>query len=120
MDKKLSISKIAWDDENNLNSIVCIDKKTREELSVEKADPVKVYTKNQQGTITASAIAIVQPQFKDFIGQEKATVNNKLANKLMIDNGSEIYLSKQILESEMEEFKREIASQMFLGFPNGN
>ena len=66
--------------------------------------------------INASAKAVVQTQFKDLIGQEKATLNKKIANKLYLDNGSEIFLTKDIFESEMEEYKREIQSQLFMRF----
>jgi len=93
------VGKIGWENGNESNPIVLIDKKLRAKLGVEIREPV-VVSKGE-----TKKIAMVALQFWELVGTGKATINGNLAQAISAEMGSEIKISK-LSDAERVEFER--------------
>ena len=83
----LKVIKVQFENENPVLSIILLDRKTREAVSVELGGLVSV-TKND-----LTMEAVVMPQFKEFVGKG-VTANKVLAIGLQLKEGDEIEVKK--------------------------
>jgi hypothetical protein len=103
---EFEVKKIGFGDgENTIIPIICLRKADRVELGTDLKKPVKVRIRN--GEVEAVAIALVQLQFRDFVGEQAScSVNTKLAEMLSLTQGSKVEISNDVTESEYEAFNQ--------------
>lgn len=105
----LGISKIGWPDENPCGSIVAIDKLSRAKLNIQPGSVVRV--KKVGGSETKFALAV--HQFKEFVGEGKASINTKLKTELSLTAADRLEVSADgILESEADGFRTAMSDAM--------
>lgn len=106
--KKCKIVQVGWKDENNLVGMALLPRKVRDEVQVSLKDVVKVHRKlkNDAGEeIEITSLAWVQMQFKQHVGMtDSISINKVLADTLSVGTDDEVYVSKQVTESEYEAF----------------
>ena len=107
-----TITQIGWPECNNRMPMCLICKLDRTKLGIvtahecEQGQPpfesiVKIST--VRGGITSSQLALTELQFRELIGTDKVTVNEKVADALDLEIGSEVVLTKPSRD-EIEAF----------------
>ena len=114
-DEKYKIAKIGWEDENDMFPMILLSKSDRDRLGLNEGDPVKVYI--VEGEIQIGVLSAVGKQFKDLIGKKDiCSINGQLAEKLRVIVGSEVNLTRNLTESEYNQFKKDCKQAIFFGF----
>lgn len=99
---KYKVVKLGWENENPLIPMVCVSIVERKKIGVEVKQPVRVKKGSKK------SIAIVQQQFKEFVGKkETCTLNNKLAQLLSAGVNDKVEIDKELTESEYQAFQAE-------------
>lgn len=105
-EKEYPIAKIGWNEENILLEVVLLNKKERDFLDLKGSSYKIVKVKKVINSVVAmTSLALVQAQFKEFIDKEVVTLNTFLAKKLEVKEGDKVIISKDVFESEVEDFK---------------
>ena len=105
--KNYKVKKIGYEGENPIAPIIMIDGNERVRLGLNRYDVVKVVRKVEE-PIDLQSLALVQPQFKEFVNQEVASVNTKLAEALQLQVDDVVEITKEVTESEALRFKEEL------------
>lgn len=117
------IVQIGWSEANNFMPLVLICKTEREALGITlpqnnapatlPADSIVKISTNRGGMIS-SRLALVNLQFRQHIGPDKVTVNDKVADALDLCIGSEVTVEKATKE-EVKAFIQEIQESIARG-----
>jgi len=115
MDEEYKIAKIGWENQNETFPIILLSKSERNKLGLNEGDPVKVYIK--ENGVEVGVISAIGKQFKELTGTDNiCSVNGQLAEKLKIDIGSKVFLTRNLTESEYKSFNKDIGQSIFFGF----
>lgn len=106
-----------WKDENNITPMLLLAKKEREKIGIDIGQPVKVIHKVNKD-LQYESIALVQRQFKEFVGEKNfvCSVNKVLADRLNVDVGHKVAVTKELTESEYKRFMQDLRQTVFFGW----
>lgn len=116
--KEVKIVKTGWDKQNPSTGIILMDKTLRDKVGVNLKDLVKIHKVEGEGEhkIEMTCIALVQVQFKEFVGEtDVVSVNGCVTDSLCLKVGDKVFVSKQITESEYNAFMDNLL-QGFMGW----
>lgn len=105
-EKEYQVAKVGWDKENPIANIVLLDAKEREFLGLEVESIVKVKKVCADAPVSVECLAVLHPQFRELIRKEVTTLSKKLGETLEVKEGEKVIISKEVTESELENFKR--------------